>query len=76
MKDLPLRDQILHRSRDVLHRHICIDPVLVKEVDPVGPQPLQRFVGDLTDTLGPAVEALRDIAILEIELGRDDDIVA
>jgi hypothetical protein len=39
--DLALRDQVLHRARDILDRDVGVDPVLVVEVDGVDPQALQ-----------------------------------
>jgi hypothetical protein len=50
--------------------------VLIEEVDAVGPEPLERRVGDLPDTLRPAVHARSGLPILEAELGRNHDLVA
>ena len=41
MPDLALGNQIADRARDILDRHIGIDPVLIIEVDMIGPQPLE-----------------------------------
>jgi len=49
-------DQLLHRARHVLDRHLRVDPMLVEQVDGVGLEPPQRGVGDLLDVLRPAVE--------------------
>src|SRR5215212_4247440 len=73
--DLALPDQLLHGAGDVLDRYVWIDPVLVEEVDAVGLQAPERLLGDPTDPLGPAVEALLRIAVLEAELRRDYDLV-
>ena len=56
-----------------------IDAVLVEQIDAVGPEPLQRGLGDLPDVLRPAVQAeLRRTPVAECvaELGRDHDLVA
>ncbi len=53
--DLALLDQLLHRSRDVLHRHVRVDAVLVEQIDAVGAEPLQRGLGDFLDVFRPAV---------------------
>ena len=45
----------------------------------VGPQPLERGLGDLPDVLGPAVQAALPGRLrieLEAELGGDHDLVA
>ena len=34
--DLAFPDQVLHRARDVLDRHVRVDAVLVEQVDGVG----------------------------------------
>lgn len=51
MADVARLDQFLHRSRDIFHRNLGIDAVLIEEVDTVGPQPCQCLVGDLSDAL-------------------------
>ena len=51
-----------------------IDPVLVVEIDAVGPEALERALDHLLDVLGSAVETAR--FEVETELGRDDDLVA
>ncbi len=47
MPDLAFADQILHRARHVLDRHVRVDAVLVEQIDDVGPEPLERGLGDL-----------------------------
>jgi hypothetical protein len=73
-------NQILHRSRHVFNRHIGIDAVLIKKIDGINVQALQRCVGNLFDVLRVAVQALRAGAPIgvdvEAELGGDDDFVA
>ena len=59
---------------DVLDRHLGINPVLVEQVDPVGPQPLQHLVDDGADVLGSAVEPAW--VELEAELGGQHHLVA
>ena len=54
---LAFADQVLHRAGDVFDRHVRIDAMLVEEIDDVGPQPLERSLGDRLDVLRPAVEA-------------------
>jgi hypothetical protein len=73
MPDLAGPDQLLDRARDVLDRHVRIDPVLIEQVDHVEPQTLQRSFGNLPDVLGSTVQAgLSAPGIdLESELGRD-----
>ena len=50
--------------------------MLVEQVDDVGAQAPQRLVADLPDALGPAVEPVGRDAVLEAELGGNDDSVA
>ena len=54
---LPCPNQLLHRARHVLDRHLGVDPVLVEEIDRVDLEPLERGLGDLLDVLRPAVQA-------------------
>ncbi|MDZ3835993.1 MAG: hypothetical protein U0S49_01295 [Rhodospirillales bacterium] len=70
MADLAGLDQLLHRAGDVFHRHVRINAVLVEEVDAVGAQALQRLVGDLSDALRAAVEALGRDAVARKRAGR------
>src|SRR5258705_1222080 len=79
MLDLTLLDQILHRTRHMLDRHVGINPVLIQQVDDVDLQPLQRCLSDLADVLGPAVHADRPSRLgIEppAELGGDHHLVA
>lgn len=77
MPDLAFRDQLLHRARDILDRHLRIDSVLIEQIDELRPQSLERSLGDALDVLGPAVEAVPRAAIgIETELGGDHDPVA
>ena len=42
MLHLALLNQILHRARDVLDRHVRVDAVLVEQIDGLDPQSAQR----------------------------------
>jgi hypothetical protein len=71
---LALLDQLLHRAGDLFDRHRGIDPVLVVEIDAVGPQPLQRRLDHFADVCRLAVKAAAGLHV-ESELGCDDDLV-
>ena len=77
MLDLSLPDQVLHGSRDLFDWYGVVDAVLIKEVDRVDPEPLERGLRDLLDVLRPAVEGRPSRTALRIgsepELRRDDD---
>jgi hypothetical protein len=77
--DLAFQNQVLHRARHVLDRHARVDAVLVEQIDDVGPEPLERGLGDLLDVLRPAVQAPL-LACMRIdvvaELGGDHDLRA
>ena len=55
-----------------------IDAVLVEEIDAVGPEPLERGLGDLPDVLRPAVHAALSGRPVDVdaELGGDHHLVA
>ena len=75
--DLALPHQLSHRADHLLDRHGRIHPVLVKEVDAVGPEPAKRGLDRLTDVLGTAVGADQLVAVeAEAELGGENDPVA
>ena len=74
--DLALLDQVFHRARHVLDRHVGVDAVLVVEIDDVGPEALERSLATCLDVLRAAVE-LRRHARLEIaELGGNHHLIA
>ena len=75
MPHLALSDQVLDGTRDLLHRNVGIDAVLVEEIDAVGLQSLERCFGDVTNMRGAAVHARHGLAILEAEFGGDNDLV-
>ena len=57
MLDLALGDQFLHRTGDILDRDVRIDAVLIKEIDPVGLEALERRIRHRPDAFGAAVGA-------------------
>ena len=69
--------QLADRAGDVFDRHVRVDPMLVEQVDHIGPQPLQRRVGNPPDLLG-AASVPTDLAVDDVpaELGGDHDLVA
>jgi hypothetical protein len=40
-----LLNQILHRSRHFFDRHVRVDTVLIKEIDGIDLEPLERALG-------------------------------
>src|SRR5271166_1843956 len=78
MPDFACRDQLLHGTGYVLHRHGRIDAVLIEKVDMVGAQALERSVDDRADMVGPAIQP-GHFALLadgEAELRADKHLVA
>ena len=77
-RTLPCVHQVLDRAGDVLDRDLGIDPVLVEEVDAVGPQALEHPLDRELDVLGLAVEPRPPLTRLEVdvpaELGGDHDL--
>src|SRR5882724_3551072 len=77
---LAFGNKILHRARNIRHRHGWIDTVLIQQVDMVGPEALQHALGGSLDMLGPAVERTEPLAGHEIDvvakLGRYHDTLA
>src|SRR5271167_2323316 len=73
--DLPRSDQVLHGPGYILHRYVRVNPMLIEQVDVIGPEPFQRCIGDGPDTLRPAVRASRGIPVLEAELSGNHDLV-
>ena len=49
--NLTFVDEFLHRSRDVFDRHVQIDTMLVKPIDRINLESLERFFRDLLDVL-------------------------
>ena len=52
-------NKVLDRSCHIFDGHLRVNPVLVKQIDGVHPQPLERGLGDALDLLWPAVQAHR-----------------
>ncbi len=71
-------NQVFHRTRHVLNRHVGINAVLIKEVDHLGSEAFQRGIGHLLDVLGPAVQAGAFSVFIDFEakLCSDDDLAA
>jgi hypothetical protein len=72
-------DELRHGSYDVLDRYPGVDPVLVQQVDPVGPEPAQGLLDDLADVLRTAVQpppGAGGLGQVEAELGGQHDLVA
>src|SRR5271157_5461589 len=66
-----LPDQVLYSTGNVFDGHVRIDAVLVKKIDDIGPESFQGCIGNFSDALRTAIQALVRISILEAELGRD-----
>src|SRR5437879_12142312 len=56
MQDFPLRNECLDRTRNVLDRHMGVNPVLIEEVDMVSPQTLQASFRSLLDVLRSTIQ--------------------
>src|SRR2546423_1659152 len=70
-------DQVLYRTCNVLDRNARIDAMLIKEIDAIGPESLERSLGNLLDVLGPAIQSnLLAVLDLETKLRCDDDLIA
>jgi hypothetical protein len=65
--DLAGGDEFLHCSGHVFDGHVGVDTMLIEKVDHLGPQPLERFLDDYADALGPAVEAFVRVSVNEAE---------
>src|SRR4051812_140291 len=74
--DLTFFDQIPHRARDLLHGGLRIDTVLVEEINVVGPEPLQRLLRHLADTLGSTVDPQGWLSLDEAELRRNHHLIS
>src|SRR5579859_7879905 len=53
---LSLLDQMLHRARHILDRDVGIDAVLIKQVDRVDSESIERCLDDLSDASGAAIQ--------------------
>ena len=56
--DLTFFDELFNRASNFFNRHLRIDPVLIEQIDHSGLEPLERSLGNGSDALGSAVEAL------------------
>src|SRR5258708_868585 len=76
---LSLLDQIAYRTGHLLHRHFWIDTVLIKKVNVIGLESLERAFYGLTDILRSASCFGADLlSVLETKakFGADDHLVA
>ena len=76
---LARRHELGHGPDGLLDRRVGVDPVLVVEIDVVGPQPGQRRIAGLPHVLRPAVDGARGriLGVAHVaELGGDDRLVA
>jgi hypothetical protein len=75
--DLAFANQVSHGASNVLDRDVRVDAMLIEEIDPLRPKPLQRRLGHLADVRWTAIEAgLLSVLELEAELGRDHHPIA
>ena len=51
-----LLNQFLHRSRHIFDGHVGVNAVLIEKIDDIGPEPLERSLGDFLDVRGPAIQ--------------------
>ncbi len=61
-------DEVFHGSGDVFDGNFEIDAMLVVEIDVVGLEALERFVADLLDVVGMAVQCAPLSAVVRIRL--------
>jgi hypothetical protein len=69
-------DQLFHRAGYVFNWHVRIDPVLVIQIDAVGPEALQGSLNHFPNVLRPAVKKKAALFIVEAKFGCDSDSVA
>src|SRR5947209_11826819 len=74
--DLALLNQLLHRARHVLNRHLRVNAVLIEQINRLDLEPPERAFDGLLDVLRLAVEAVRLCGEIEPELGGDYYLVA
>src|SRR5580693_9781975 len=74
MPDLAGEDQVLDGSGNIFDRHSWIDPMLIKQINDIGPKPLQRCLRHFAYVLRAAVETrLLAVHDPEAKLGGDRD---
>ena len=75
MLHLASLDQVLYRACDVFDGHIRVNPVLIKQIDGLNPESLERVLGDPFDMLWTAVQPAQILSFdrvqIEAELGGD-----
>jgi hypothetical protein len=77
VRDLAGGNEVLHRSGDLLHRHVRVHTVLIEQIDALHTQPAQRVLDRRPDVLRPAVQPGAAAAVEgEPELGGDDRLLA
>ena len=59
MVDFAFLNQILDRSGHIFNRYLRVNTMLIKQIDDIGLEPLEGFLGDLLDVLRPTIEARR-----------------
>jgi hypothetical protein len=70
-------DQIFHRTRHVLDRHVGVDAVLVVQIDDVGLETFERTLYGCPDLLRATIEDRLYARVPEVaELGADHHPVA
>src|SRR5579875_3687386 len=78
--DLTSLNQLLDCPRNILDRHIWINPVLIEEINSLNLQALKRALNGLLNMLRTAIQAsqrpLPCTIKLKSELGSDDHLLA
>ena len=77
-RTFPASIELLDRPGDLLDRDVGVDPVLVEEVDRLGPETGQRGLGHRPDVLGTAGKTDLPALVVDVEaeLGGNHDLVA
>ena len=81
MLDLARLNQLLYGTRHVFNGDVWVNPMLIEQIDDVGPEPLERAFDGPFDVLGPAVQTsgtgpMIAATQIESELGGDDHLIA
>src|ERR1017187_8648979 len=66
--DLAFLNQVLHRSSYVFDRHVRVNPMLIKQVDDINLEPLERALCGLLDVLWTTVQARQTLHPAGIEI--------
>src|SRR2546425_6037744 len=61
MLRLPLLDQLLPRPSHIFDWHVCINAMLIKQIDGIDFETLERRVRHLLNMLRPAIQAWRSL---------------